>query len=115
MSNVRTGEVWWADLRPTVGHEQGGRRPALVVGSPLHCSLPISMALVAPCTTVDRGLPHHVALDWEEVGLAQPTFVRTEDVRAISTRRLVGARPIGSLSPRKMAAVRTYLRLMLDL
>ncbi|HMA46950.1 MAG TPA: type II toxin-antitoxin system PemK/MazF family toxin, partial [Frankiaceae bacterium] len=61
---VRPGEVWLVDLGNPTGSEPAGRRPAVVVGSALHCSFPIAMALMAPCTTVDRGLPHHVAVDW---------------------------------------------------
>lgn len=115
MSRVRPGEVWLASFEPVVGHEQGGTRPAIVVGSPVHCAFPISMALVAPCTSVDRGFPHHVAIDWRVAGLDRPTWVRTEDVRAISERRLVGATPRGSVTPADLVEIKNMLRVMFDL
>lgn len=115
MNRIRPGQVWWVDLDPVAGQEQGGHRPAVVVGSELHCSFPIAMALIAPCTTVHRGLPHHVALEWRSAGLARATWVRTEDVRAVSERRLRGNRPLGTLTAHDLAEVRRFLRLMFDL
>lgn len=103
------------DLGTPIGSEQAGRRPAVVVGSELHCSFPIEMALVAPCTSVDRGLPHHVAVDWRAAGLQRPTWVRTEDVRSVSERRLVDDRPFGQLSSTDLLRVRRFIRLMLDI
>jgi mRNA interferase MazF len=111
---VRPGQVWMVDLGVPVGSEPSGRRPAVVVGSALHCSFPIGMALLAPCTSVDRGLPHHVAVDWHAAGLDRPTWVRTEDVRSVSERRLVRRGPLGQLTDRDLAAVRRYLQLMID-
>lgn len=115
MKRAHPGQVWWIDLEPTTGHEQGGRRPAVVVGSDLHCSFPIGVVLIAPCTTSDRGLPHHVELDWHTAGLDRPTWVRTEDVRAVSDRRLQGQRPLGSITDTDFTAVKRFLRLMFDL
>lgn len=111
---VRPGEVWLVDLGDPIGSEPAGRRPAVVVGSALHCSFPIAMALMAPCTTVDRGLPHHVAVDWAATGLNRPTLVRTEDVRAVSERRLVDRHALGSLTGHDLAEVRRFVRLMVE-
>jgi mRNA interferase MazF len=77
-------------------------------------SFPIDMAIVVPCTTVDRGLPHHVPVDWEAAGLDRPTWVRTEDLRSISERRLVRRAPLGQLTSSDLAEVRRYVRLMID-
>lgn len=101
------------DLGTPLGSEQAGRRPAVVVGSELHCSFPIDMALMVPCTSVDRGLPHHVAVDWQAAGLDRPTWVRTEDVRSVSERRLIRRGPLGRLTPADLAEVRRFLALML--
>jgi mRNA interferase MazF len=110
---VRPRQVWLVDLGVPVGSEPSGRRPAVVVGSALHCSFPIDMAPMAPCTSVDRGLPHHVALDWQAAGLDRPTWVRTEDVRSVSDRRLVRRGPLGQLSPADLTEVRRFITLML--
>jgi mRNA interferase MazF len=86
----------------------------VVVGSALHCSFPIEMALVAPCTSVDRGLPHHVPIDSDAAGLDRPTWIRTEDVRSISERRLAARGPLGQLTDADLAEVRRFIRLMID-
>jgi mRNA interferase MazF len=112
---VRPGQLWLVDLGTPIGSEQAGRRPAVVVGSELHCSFPIEMALVAPCTSVDRGLPHHVAIDWQAAGLERPTWVRTEDVRSVSERRIVRDNPLGQLNRADLLQVRRFIRLMLDI
>jgi mRNA-degrading endonuclease toxin of MazEF toxin-antitoxin module len=72
------------------------------------------MALMAPCTSVGRGLPHHVPIDWQAAGLDRPTWVRTEDVRSVSERRLVARRPLGQLTDADLAQVRRFVRLMID-
>jgi mRNA interferase MazF len=110
---VRPGEVWLVDFGVPIGSEQANRRPAVVVGSALHCSFPIDMAIVAPCTSVDRDLPHHVAVDWRAAGLDRPTWVRTEDVRSISERRLARRTPLGHLADPDLAEVRHFIHLML--
>ncbi len=48
-------------------------------------------------------------------GLDRPTWVRTEDVRAVSDRRLQGQRPLGSVTDSDLMTVKRFLRLMLDL
>jgi mRNA interferase MazF len=52
---VRTGEIWLAELDPTVGHGRGGRRPVVVVSSNGLYALPIGMIVVVPLTSHDRG------------------------------------------------------------
>jgi mRNA interferase MazF len=106
--------VWLVDLGIPIGSEQAGRRPAVVVGSALHCYFPIDMALVAPCTSVDRGLPHHVSVDSHAAGLDRPTWVRTEDVRSVSERRLTSRNPLGQLTDADLAEIRRFIRLMID-
>ena len=54
MSRIRPWEVWYVDLGEPVGHEQGGRRPGVVVGSALHCRFPIRMAIFVPLTGTEN-------------------------------------------------------------
>lgn len=103
-----------ADLSPVVGSEQSGRRPVVVVSSPLLASFPTAMAIVIPLTTRDRGLIHHVPVSSARSGVHRPSWARTEDIRAISERRLVGS-PLGTVSDKEAAEIRAYLQLMLDL
>lgn len=109
---VAPWQLWWVDLGNPVGYEQGGRRPVVVVGSSTHCRFPIGMALVVPLTSRDRGLPHHVRIDSPESGLRDPSFARTEDLRAVSRQRFTGPAPIGSASAQEIAELSEWLREM---
>jgi len=105
-------QLWVVDFGGPAGHEQGGVRPAIVVGSPGHCALPIDIMLVVLLTTRDRGLRHHVRIDSESSGLHRPSWARTEEVRTISTERLAQSAPIGRASAEEVAELRKWLRAM---
>lgn len=113
-ASVRTApwQVWLVDFGQPIGHEQGGVRPAIVVGSETHCRFPINMALVVPLTTRDRGLSHHVRVDSPESGLNQPSWARTEDITTVSTRRFVRSQRLGVISVAERHALRSWLREM---
>jgi mRNA interferase MazF len=113
VTDIRTGDVWVAQLDPTIGHEQGGRRPVVVVSSQGFHSLPIDMTIVIPLTGTDRGLVTQPAITSPQSGLKRASFARPEDVRAIDTSRL--QRRLGSISGEELAEVRKVLRYFLDL
>lgn len=106
-------QVWWVDFGQPVGHEQGGVRPAVVVSSTMHCRFPISMALVVPLTSQDRGLDHHVPIGSAGSGLSRPSWARTEDLTAVSTRRFTKPIPLGTVSAEEVAELSEWLRDML--
>jgi mRNA interferase MazF len=105
-------QVWWVDFGHSIGHEQGGQRPAIVVGSTTHCRFPINMAIVVPLTARNRGLDHHVRIDSIESGLREPSWARTEDITTVSTRRFTHPAPVGTASPAEIAALSDWLREM---
>lgn len=71
------------------------------------------MTIVLPITGVDKRIPFHVAVRPPEGGLDRPSFIKCEDVRAISTERL--RRRLGTVSPASMEQVADLLRTLLDL
>jgi mRNA interferase MazF len=102
--------VWFADLNPTVGHEQAGDRVVIVVGSAdgLAVSRWARVVTVIPVTTRRRGLAWHVDTNLGGVpGAAMP-----EQIRAISVERF--RRPYGdALKPDQIAAIQEVLRRLL--
>jgi len=104
---IRRGDVVVAGLDPVIGREQGGRRPVLVVSPPVYNSWPIDMVIVAPITSVDRRLRHHVAIG-KEAGLRGESFVMPEYVRAISQRRL-DEHPLGAAPRRTVDEVEWWI------
>ena len=61
--NAKQGDIVWLDFDPQAGHEQKGRRPALVVSNNSFNRFEKSMAMVCPITNTDRGIPIHINLD----------------------------------------------------
>lgn len=102
-------QVWWTDFEPKVGREQGGLRPAIVVGTPLACQLPNQLAFVVPCTTTDRGLPSHPAIS----GLDRPTFAMCDQLKSVSRLRLMRL-DSARLASGEIAAIKFVLRQMID-
>jgi mRNA interferase MazF len=91
---AKQGEVWDASLEPVVGHEQGGRRPVMVVSVDELSSGAGEMCIVVPLTRTDRGTPMHVRIDPSEGGVRAASFALPENVRAISRSRLARRRGV---------------------
>lgn len=111
-TKIAPWQVWLVDFGNPVGHEEGGVRPAVIVGSTTHCRFPIGMAIVVPLTTRDRGLDHHVRIDSSESGLTRPSWARTEDITAVSTQRFRRTQPLGTASASEVARLSEWLREM---
>ena len=107
------GDVWSISLDPTVGHEQAGTRPALVVSIDKFNHGPADLAIVLPITSHEKGQPIHVRVMPPEGGLQVGSFVKCEDIRAVSKSRL--KRFYGSVSAQTMAEVEKRLRILLKL
>lgn len=82
------GEVWWADLNPTVGREQRGTRPVLVVSHDVLNRGPAELVIACPLTTRARAIRSWVQVEPPEGGVDSTSFVMTEQVRSISSSRL---------------------------
>lgn len=107
------GEVWLADLDPTIGHEQSGQRPVLVISADSFNDCPAELVVVIPLTSVEKRIPFHIRIDPPEGGLKKRSYAKCEDVRSISTRRL--GRRLGIVSSATMTQVEDRIRLVLGL
>ncbi len=113
MNAPSRGEVWLADLNPTRGHEQAGRRPVLVVSEDLFNRGPAGLAIILPMTSKVRGVPSHVPVSPPEGGVTGRTAVLCEAIRSVSVERLVER--WGAVDRQTMAAVEDRLRILLRL
>ncbi len=113
MPNIFYGDLWFADLDPTVGHEQAGERPVLVVSPDQFNQSPLQLAFVLPLTTNLRPLPSRVPLLPPEGGITRPSIILCEAMRSISHDRL--QRHLGVASPATLQAVRIRLRILMNL
>ena len=89
MSIVKRGDIYYADLSPVVGSEQGGMRPVLIVQNDTgnkHSPTVIAAAITSP--TGKARLPTHIELDAQSVGLSRNSVILLEQIRTIDKSRL---------------------------
>ncbi|WP_028478873.1 type II toxin-antitoxin system PemK/MazF family toxin [Nocardia sp. CNY236] len=103
----RPGDVIWTDLSPAKGHEQDGRRPAVIISTADYLRAVRNLVVIVPVTTSDRGWPHHVQLRGEDLGLSEVSFAMTEQPRTISTHRI--RKVAGSVSRQNLAVIRRWI------
>ena len=87
--NIRRGDIYYADLSPVVGSEQGGIRPVLIVQN--NVGNRFSPTVIAAAITSQQSkanLPTHISLHADSSGLAKDSVVLLEQVRTIDKKRL---------------------------
>lgn len=109
----RHGEIWMVDFGEPVGHEQGYRRPALVVSADRFNATRAELVIVVPLTRTRRGLPSHVEIKPGVSGLADPSYAKAEDIKSVSTRRLVHR--LGIVDTAEMRQISRVLAWLLEL
>lgn len=107
---LRAWDVVWVDFDPVVGHEQAGKRPAIVVSTGMHLRYAQTLVTVMPVTTRFRPLPHRI----EITSLKKTSYAMTEQVRTISRERISGSEPYGRLSESEIEQVRYALGRMIQ-
>jgi mRNA interferase MazF len=86
---VRRGDVFYADLNPVVGSEQGGIRPVLVVQNDVGNKYSPTVIVAAITSQIDKAkLPTHVELQSEEYGLEKDSVILLEQLRTVDKKRL---------------------------
>ena len=109
---IKRGELYYADLSPVVGSEQGGIRPVLVVQNDVGNKYSPTVIAAAVTSKIDKArLPTHIELSACEFGLAKDSVVLLEQIRTLDKRRLKDR--IGQLSPKTMQRVNRALLISL--
>ncbi len=101
---IRRGELYYADLNPVVGSEQGGIRPILVLQNDVGNKY--SPTIIAAATTsrlTKAKLPTHIELSKERSPLSKNSIVLLEQIRTIDKSRI--KEKIGELSPEIMQQI----------
>lgn len=106
--SIKRGEIYYADLSPVVGSEQGGVRPVLIVQNDIGNKH--SPTVIAAAITSQREkakLPTHIDLSAVTCGLAKDSVVLLEQIRTIDKKRL--KERMGELDQGAMNKVNTAL------
>ena len=89
MNTIRRGDIFYADLSPVVGSEQGGIRPVLIVQNDVGNRFSPTVIAAAITSQKDKArLPTHIQLNSTGSGLAKDSIVLLEQIRTIDKRRL---------------------------
>lgn len=87
--NVRRGDIYYADLSPVVGSEQGGMRPVLIVQNDVGNKYsPTVIAAAITSKTSKSKLPTHIEVFADRYGLAKDSVILLEQIRTIDKTRL---------------------------
>ena len=109
---IKRGELYYADLSPVVGSEQGGVRPVLVVQNDVGNRYSPTVIAAAVTSKLDKArLPTHIELSATEYGLNKDSVVLLEQIRTLDKRRL--KERIGCLPPPLMRKVNEALYISL--
>ena len=101
--NVKRGELYYADLSPVVGSEQGGIRPVLVVQNDVGNKYSPTVIAAAVTSKINKAkLPTHIELP-SAYGLAKDSVILLEQIRTIDKRRL--REHMGRLDDKQMSMV----------
>lgn len=111
---IKRGDIYYADLNPVVGSEQGGMRPIAVLQNNVgnrHCPTVIVAAITAQ--TEKPVIPTHVEVSCMGSGLTAPSLVLAEQLRTIDKARL--GRYLGSLDEATMNRIDEALKISVGL
>lgn len=102
--NIKRGDIYYADLSPVVGSEQGGVRPVLIVQNDVGNKYSPTVIAAAITSQHDKSnLPTHINVSADGCGLAKDSIVLLEQVRTIDKQRL--KERMGSLDDSSMNMV----------
>ena len=102
--NVKRGDIFYADLSPVVGSEQGGLRPVLIVQNDVGNKYSPTVIAAAITSKMSKAkLPTHIGVYANQVGLLKDSVILLEQIRTIDKTRL--KEKMGHLDTEKMNEV----------
>lgn len=111
---VKRGDIYYADLSPVIGSEQGGVRPVLIVQNDMGNRFsPTVIAAAITSQTEKSRLPTHISVRSHDCGLARDSVVLLEQIRTIDKKRL--KERMGKLDDRSMNQVNRALSISFGL
>lgn len=111
---IKRGDIYYADLSPVVGSEQGGVRPVLIIQNDVGNKYSPTVIATAITSQINKAkMPTHIELDANEYGLSKDSVVLAEQIRTIDKRRL--KEKIGHLDDELMTRVNEALEISFGL
>lgn len=87
--NVKRGDIFYADLSPVIGSEQGGVRPVLIIQNDVGNKYSPTVIVAAITSQINKAkLPTHIEIPGHDHGLSKDSVILLEQIRTIDKRRL---------------------------
>ncbi|WP_026487447.1 type II toxin-antitoxin system PemK/MazF family toxin [Caldanaerobius polysaccharolyticus] len=111
---IRRGDVFYADLSPVIGSEQGGVRPVLIIQNDIGNKYSPTVIVAAITSQINKAkLPTHVEITGTDIGLSKDSVILLEQVRTIDKKRL--REKIGHLESDVMEKVNEAIQISMGL
>lgn len=111
---VKRGDIFYADLSPVIGSEQGGIRPVIIIQNDIGNRYSPTVIVAAITSQINKAkLPTHVEISSEEYGLNRDSVVLLEQIRTLDKKRL--KEKIGHMTEGDMEKVSKALLISLNL
>jgi len=111
--NINRGEIWLIDFNPTIGREQAGVRPALILSVNEFNNSLASKVIALPLTSKNKGIPLDVEITPPDGGIIKNSYIKCEDLRSLSKNRLI--EKWGIITDVKLSEVEDKVKLLLGL
>ena len=86
---VKRGDIFYADLSPVVGSEQGGLRPVLVVQNDVGNKYSPTVIVAAITSQINKAkMPTHIEINAKKYGIAKDSVILLEQIRTVDKKRL---------------------------
>lgn len=112
--NIKRGDIYYADLSPVIGSEQGGLRPVLIVQNDIGNKYSPTVIAAAITSKMSKAkLPTHIDVIGEDAGLAKDSIILLEQIRTIDKKRL--KEKMGHLDDATMTSVNSAIEVSFGL
>ena len=111
---VKRGDIYYADLSPVIGSEQGGVRPVLVIQNDVGNKYSPTIIVAAITSQINKAkMPTHIEISADDYGLVKDSVILLEQIRTVDKTRL--QEKIGELPQGMMNAVNTAISVSLQI
>ncbi len=112
--NIKRGDIYYADLSPVIGSEQGGLRPVLIVQNDVGNRYSPTVIAAGITSKISKTkLPTHIDVPGDDAGLAKDSIILLEQIRTIDKKRL--KEKMGHLDDETMSSVNSAIEVSFGL
>lgn len=111
---MKRGEIYFANLDPTVGSEIKKKRPVLIVSNNANNRAASTVTIIPLTSNIERVYPFEVLIETSDSGLSKPSKAQCHQIRTISKIRIQG-KTVGCINEKMLLKITAALKLHLDI